>query len=97
MQAHVVRNVIFHHWLQSCRQQSGTPSERALNADIEAVYEHLCSQRGVRPAEDLVVYGQSVGSALVGQAFAAPGYLHPRPSAVGYDAASAGARKVAEK
>ena len=32
--------------------------------------------------------GQVVGSALVGQSFAAPGYLHPRPSAASYDAAA---------
>ncbi|TJZ89529.1 potassium-transporting ATPase subunit KdpC [Paracoccus gahaiensis] len=37
---------------------------------------------------------QIVGSALVGQAFATPGYLHPRPSAVDYDAAAAGASNL---
>lgn len=37
---------------------------------------------------------QIIGSALVGQAFAAPGYLHPRPSAVDYDAAAAGASNL---
>ncbi|WP_304616764.1 potassium-transporting ATPase subunit KdpC [Paracoccus sp. (in: a-proteobacteria)] len=35
-----------------------------------------------------------IGSALVGQAFAAPHHLHPRPSAVDYDAAAAGASNL---
>ena len=32
--------------------------------------------------------GKVVGSALVGQSFAQPGYLHPRPSAASYDASA---------
>ncbi|WP_042252760.1 potassium-transporting ATPase subunit KdpC [Paracoccus sp. PAMC 22219] len=38
--------------------------------------------------------GQIIGSALVGQTFDSPEYLHPRPSAVGYDAAAAGASNL---
>lgn len=38
--------------------------------------------------------GRVVGSALVGQAFVATGYFHPRPSAVDYDAAASGASNL---
>lgn len=38
--------------------------------------------------------GVVVGSALIGQNFAAPGYFHPRPSAVDYNAASSGASNL---
>ncbi len=39
--------------------------------------------------------GVVVGSALVAQDFRSPGYFHPRPSAVGFDAASSGASNLA--
>lgn len=38
--------------------------------------------------------GRIVGSALVGQGFTAPQYLHSRPSAVDFDASSAGASNL---
>jgi K+-transporting ATPase ATPase C chain len=34
--------------------------------------------------------GREVGSELIGQGFVEPAYLHPRPSASGYDAANSG-------
>ena len=38
--------------------------------------------------------GHPVGSDLIGQAFTSPGYLHPRPSASGYNAAGTGASNL---
>ena len=38
--------------------------------------------------------GVTVGSRLLAQGFAAPGYFHPRPSAVDYNAASSGASNL---
>ncbi|MQM12471.1 hypothetical protein Taro_045393, partial [Colocasia esculenta] len=42
-------------------QSTGKPSESNTYADIEAVYKCLREQHGVRE-EDIIVYGQSVGS-----------------------------------
>lgn len=36
----------------------------------------------------------TIGSDLIGQIFVAPGYLHPRPSASGYNAAGTGASNL---
>jgi len=41
------------------------------------------------------VNGKVVGSALLGQSFANPGYFHPRPSANGYDASNSGGTNLA--
>lgn len=38
--------------------------------------------------------GKVIGSDLLGQTFATPGYLHPRPSASGYNAAGTGATNL---
>jgi K+-transporting ATPase ATPase C chain len=35
-------------------------------------------------------HGLEIGSSLLGQTFAGPAYIHPRPSANGYDAANSG-------
>ncbi len=41
------------------------------------------------------VNGQVVGSELIGQSFAAPGYFHTRPAANGYDGANSGGTNLA--
>jgi K+-transporting ATPase ATPase C chain len=43
------------------------------------------------------VHGRPIGSSLIAQSFAAPGYFHPRPSAAGkgYDASASGATNLA--
>ncbi len=41
------------------------------------------------------VNGQVVGSELLGQNFAAPGYFHPRPAANSYDGANSGGTNLA--
>ncbi len=43
----------------------------------------------------VVVDGRVVGSALVGQAFTGPGWLHGRPSAAGYDPRAAAGSNLA--
>lgn len=54
--------------------------------------------QGLFPAAangSLVLQGDRViGSSLVAQAFAGPGYLHPRPSASGWNAAGTGASNL---
>lgn len=50
----------------------------------KAVFPHQAEGSLIR------VNGQVVGSELIGQNFAAPGYFHPRPAANSYDAANSG-------
>ncbi len=54
--------------------------------------------QGLFPAAasgSLLLQGDTViGSSLVGQAFTGPGYLHPRPSASGWNAAGTGASNL---
>lgn len=47
--------------LKRCFACSGTPSVSNSVADVHACYQHLLQQKGKRP-EDIVAYGQSVGS-----------------------------------
>lgn len=42
---------------------TGRPSEKNINADALAVYEHLVASAGLVPQAQIVLYGQSIGSA----------------------------------
>ncbi|MEW5692273.1 MAG: alpha/beta hydrolase [Candidatus Hydrogenedentota bacterium] len=45
-------------------KSGGRPSEKGLYLDGLAAYNYLVNKRGVQP-EDIVVYGESIGSAIV--------------------------------
>mmetsp|Transcript_5409 Transcript_5409/g.10313 ORF Transcript_5409/g.10313 Transcript_5409/m.10313 type:complete len:310 (+) Transcript_5409:354-1283(+) len=68
--------IIFHYWMEMAHTLSadvfaydytgygastGVPSERDTYADIEAVY-HYIESLGVDPADNIILYGQSVGT-----------------------------------
>jgi len=69
--------IMFHHLREICvklksdvfayeytgyGQSTGLPSESSLYADIDAAYNYLTTECGI-PAHEIVLYGQSVGSA----------------------------------
>jgi len=68
--------IIFYYWMEMAHRldvdvyaydytgygaSTGKPSETATYADITAVYEYI-KQRGVNPKDQIILYGQSVGT-----------------------------------
>lgn len=84
-----------HSWVN---QIKGALRIMALALGVTGLYSLavFVFAQGVNPhgAEGSLVRGGDGGirgSALIAQSFSAPGYFHPRPSAVGYNAAAGGA------
>nr|HEX4317961.1 potassium-transporting ATPase subunit KdpC [Kofleriaceae bacterium] len=62
----------------------------AVTGLAQVVFPHRANGSMVRDSQ-----GREIGSELIAQGFASPGYLHPRPSANGYDGRNSGGTNLA--